>query len=232
MIDITFNAVSDTPKGKDPDSYSPTLRKYHKTLWSKRLPNGIMFDLDLDFPRLLHHESELGEFYLSSDAIGHTYRNVKKMSDIVGKVNAEEMASFHSHCRTIGGYTIFPSKKIDNKMTINGARGVNHKIQDRFDLTLECIRRFYSNADSPLTDVLVRYSAFFNLFDSFRGYVDFFLLQDLVDEEYSRIKYWHHFESFNDSPLPKNLSEYYVFKKAVIDFVRARNQRVLNSVSS
>ena len=46
--------------------------------------------------------------------------------------------------------------KIDGKMTINGARGFNAKIRDRFDLTLECIRRHYRNEDSPLTDVLGR----------------------------------------------------------------------------
>ena len=48
-------------------------------------------------------------------------------------------------------------------MTINGARGVNHKIQDRFDLTLECIRRFYLNEFSPLKDTLNRYKTFFKL---------------------------------------------------------------------
>ena len=38
MIDITFDFRSDS-SGKDPDSYSPTLNAYHKTLWSKQLPN-------------------------------------------------------------------------------------------------------------------------------------------------------------------------------------------------
>ena len=60
-IDITFNVFSDTPEGKDPDSFSPTLRKYHHILWNKRLPNGKIFSLDLDTPKLLHHKSELGE---------------------------------------------------------------------------------------------------------------------------------------------------------------------------
>ena len=63
-------------------------------------------------------------------------------------------------------------------MTINGARGVNGKIKDRFDLTLECIRRHYTSEKSPLSDTLQRYSPFFNLFENFQGYVDFFLLQD------------------------------------------------------
>ena len=45
-IDINFNFYSDTPKGKDPDTYSPTIRRYHKILWSKTLPNGLIFNLD------------------------------------------------------------------------------------------------------------------------------------------------------------------------------------------
>ena len=42
------------------------------------------------------------------------------------------------------------------------ARGVNRKIKDRLDLTLECIRRFYSKEDSPLSDTFQRYSQFFD----------------------------------------------------------------------
>ena len=38
-IDIQFDVYSDTPKNKDPDTNSPTLRKYHQALWVK-LPNG------------------------------------------------------------------------------------------------------------------------------------------------------------------------------------------------
>ena len=44
-IDITFNFYSDTPSGKDPDSFSPTLRAYHKALWSKELSDGQVFEL-------------------------------------------------------------------------------------------------------------------------------------------------------------------------------------------
>ena len=48
MIDIEFDVFSDTPSGKDPDSYSPTLRSYHRELWSKPLPSGELFALDVD----------------------------------------------------------------------------------------------------------------------------------------------------------------------------------------
>ena len=228
MIDISFNMFSDTPEGKDPDSYSPTLRSYHKTLWSKPLPNGISFDLDDETRMLLHHKSELGEFFLSSDSIGHTYSRIQNMSDIVNKVPSKEIDSFFSLCSTIGSYIIYPSKRVDNQMTINGARGTNGKIKDRFDLTLECIRRHYINEKSPLSDTLQRYSSFFNLFENFQRYIDFFLLQDLVTEDYLSIKYLIPFKSFENSPLPKDVDEYILYKKNMSDFVNARNQRILN----
>ena len=228
-IDITFNVFSDTPEGKDPDSFSPTLRKYHHILWSKQLPNGKQFHLDLDTPKLLHHKSDLGEFFLSSDQIGSTYSNVKKMSHIVGQVSQDEMDYFSNIRATIAGHAIFPARKIDNKMTINGARGVNHKIQDRFDLTLECIRRHYLNQQSPLTDVLERNANFFKLFYDFKGYVDYFLLQDLVERDYGAIKFWSNFDNFETAPLPKNKEEYLSYISELLDFVKARNQRILNS---
>ena len=171
----------------------------------------------------------MGEFFLSSDGIGHTYKNVKKMNHIVERIPTDEINSFFSLCTTIAGFIVFPAKKIDNKMTINGARGINHKIQDRFDLTLECIRRFYIKESSPLTEVFERYSQFFNLFDDFEGYVNFFHLQDLVQDDCSGIKFWHPFINFDQSPLPKNIAEYQIYKTRVIEFIKARNQRMLNS---
>ena len=49
-IDITFDFRSDTPPGKDPDVFSPTLSRYHKLLWSKPLPSGLVFELDVAAP--------------------------------------------------------------------------------------------------------------------------------------------------------------------------------------
>ncbi|MDC0905530.1 hypothetical protein OAS52_03515 [Gammaproteobacteria bacterium] len=228
-IDINFDVYSDTPEGKDPDSFSSTLRNYHKFLWSKPLPNNKEFYLNLDTPKLLHHKSALGEFFLSSDSIGHTYSRVKKMSHIIEQIGDAEINDFFSICSTIGAYIIFPAKRINNKMTINGARGVNHKIQDRFDLTLECIRRLYLNQQSPLTDVLERNATFFRLFSDFKGYVDYFLLQDLVEMDYEVIKFWSNFDNFETAPLPKDKNEYLSYKPELLDFIQARNQRILNS---
>ena len=46
-ININFDVYSDTPAGKDPDTYSLTLRSYHKYLWDKSLPNGARFYLNV-----------------------------------------------------------------------------------------------------------------------------------------------------------------------------------------
>ena len=113
-------------------------------------------------------------------------------------------------------------------MTINGSRGVNKNIRDRFDLTLECIRRYYNKENSPLNETLERYKKFFKLFDSFHGYVDFFLLQDLVTNDYSSVKYFIPFKSFENYPLPNDIEEYEQYKYNLSNFVLVRNQRIEN----
>ena len=66
---------------------------------------------------------------------------------------------------TIPGFILFPGNQINGKVTMNAARGFNARICDRFDLTLECIRRYYAKIDSPLHEVISRYSNFFDLFE-------------------------------------------------------------------
>ena len=57
--------------------------------------------------------------------------------------------------------------------------------------------------------MLTRYHAYFSLFDDFKGYVDFFLLQDLVVDDFSRIKFLHPFdEAWPTQPLPESLQEH------------------------
>ena len=111
-------------------------------------------------------------------------------------------------------------------MTINGARGFHPRIKDRFDLTVECIRRHYLDEPSPLSDVLARYADFFGLFGDFAGYVDFFHLQDLVNEDYSAVKFFTPFEDFTGSPLPGTLDAYLEYRQRAIEFIESRNRRI------
>lgn len=226
-IDVTYQMFLDTPAGKDPDSHSPTLRRYHQTLWNKRLPTGDHFGLSIEHPNAyLYHQSGQSEFFLSSDSITHSYRHTKKMSHIIEQVPDEEINDLVAITSTIGGFTIFPSKRRNGKPTINGARGMNAKIRDRFDLTLECIRRHYQGEASPLSPVLERYADFFDLFGSFTGYVEFFLLDDLLQENGEAVDFWLPFDNFERSAFPEDLGEYLPYRDNLVSFVSRRNRRI------
>jgi|TARA_Y100000310_G_C20428335_1_gene690166 hypothetical protein len=230
IIDTTFNVYSDA-RGGDPDSTSPTLRKYHKILWSKPLPNGKTFDLsDTKSGAYLYHNSKLGEFFLGSDAITHSYKNQKRKNWIVKQI-PEEVNELFNAGSTIGAYIIFPNKRINGNHTINQARGVNSFIDDRFDLTLECIRLFYLGQKSPLYDTFLRYKDFFDLFDNFIGYVQFFLLDDMLDES-KKIKFYLPFDNFKSTPTFSDISEYQLYKKRAINFINLRNKRIDNYIKN
>lgn len=226
-IDTTFDVRIDS-RGKDPDSSSKTLRHYHKLLWSKNLPNGKLFNLDDAKANRLYHKSELGEYYLSSDSIIHTYSKCKwpRIQHIIQQIPEDEIKYFFDLASTMGGYILFPANRINGANTINGERGFNSKIKDRIDLTLECIRRYYNNEDSPLADTLKRYKDFFDLFSDFKGYCEYFLLQDLVIDDYLKVNFFLPFNDFIRSPLPQDVNEYNEYKKNNIDFLQKRNKRI------
>lgn len=225
-IDTSFDVRTDAA-GKDPDTYSPTLRQYHRLLWSKPLPSGRHFHLnDTLQGAYLHHCSELGEFFLSSDSVIPSFTRWKRLRHIIELFPEEENEAFRSIGYTIGGMMVFPGNKIDGKQTINGARGFNGKISDRFDLTLECIRRHYLLQESPLAVTLSRYREFFGLFEDFKGYVDFFTLQDLVTEDNATIKFFIPFDDFNTPSVPWDRDAYLEYRHCSIEFVEARNRRI------
>lgn len=129
---------------------------------------------------------------------------------------------------TIGSALVFPGTRVAGKQTINQARGTHPRLRDRFDLALECIRRHYMGQESPLSAVLARYSNFFELFVDFDGYVDFFLLQDLVNED-GRIAFWHHFDDFTTPPVPSDVDSYLAYRARSREFIVARNQRIASA---
>jgi Family of unknown function (DUF6994) len=225
-IDTSFDFRTDA-SGKDPDTHSSTLRQYHKLLWSKPLPSGRPFYLSDATPRVyLHHHSELGEFFLSSDGVIATFTRWKSLRHIVELFPVEANETFRRVSYTIGGMIVFPGNKIDGKQTINGARGCDRRIADRFDLTLECVRRHYLGQSSPLGETLSRYREFFALFESFRGYVDFFMLYDLVTEDCSAVKFFMPFDDFSTPSLPMDRDAYEDYRRLSIEFVEARNRRI------
>ena len=228
LIDTSFDVRTDAG-GKDPDSHSATLRGFHQLLWSKPLPRSVLFELD----EQLHHESDLGTFSLASDAITHTYANRDRPPQLVvarDAMPAGEVDSFYDLGCTVGAYTVFPSQVWAEgkwRLSMNQARGIHPRIGDRFDLTLECIRRQYEGLDNPLAKSLRWHWSFFELFDDFPGYVNFFLLQDLVNPDDLSVRFLTDFDNFQRSPLPAaHPHEYREYRKRTMDFIRARNRRI------
>ena len=225
MIDPSFDVRTDAD-GRDPDTYSPTLRRYHQRLWSKPLPSGAIFTLsDQRRHAYLHHRSELGEFFLASDTVVPTLTN-RRLGEWRSGIPEAETDAFLRTIYTIGGMMVFPGNKIDGKQTLNGARGFRARIADRMDLTLECIRRHYVGEDNPLEDVLQRYRDFFALFGDFRGYVEFFLLQDMVSETLDEVRFFMPFADFTTPAIAQDLATYMEYRRLSIEFVGARNRRI------
>ncbi len=229
-IDVNFDFRKES-KGRDPDRWSPTLQEYHRIVWSKCLPNGKQFALEKVNQNRLYHKSELGAFYLSSDVALYGFiRKCEKLEFVLAQVTETELAKFRQlTINTFGGTILWPSIRIDNKMTINGARGFNRLISDRLDLTLECIRRYYLGDKSPLYNVLRRYSSFFDLFGSFKGYINFFYLQDFIDEN-EQIKFSIPFNGFNRPALPQTIEEYLGFKNHTTNLINNRNKRIIERI--
>lgn len=227
LIDTSFDFRSDS-NGKDPDSHSATLRKYHQLLWTKQLPNGELLELEVSGSNLIYRFN-MQTIKFGSDSISNSYIGTKRIAHLKNEIPLSEFEEFRDQGSTIGGYIIFPSERVGGKMTINGARGCNTKIADRFDLTLECIRLHYQRREQPLegtfTSPLNKF--FFSLFRDFKGYVDFFLLQDLVSKNYEEINFFTHFDAlFSKNPIPRSASEYRTYKQASMKFVSNRNLRI------
>ena len=107
----------------------------------------------------------------------------------------------------------------------NQARGSSRKISDRWDLTLECIRRYYHGESNPLDSVFEKDAPFFDLFVDFKGYVDFFFFQDCVDDNYN-VKFWLDTPLWDTYPMPKTLEEYHFWMKQEQDFLEKRAKRI------
>ena len=225
LIDVEYDYRLDSKCG-DPDTDSLKLYETQSLLWNKEISKNVTLNLSVSsksYGRLILKNNLTDN--LSSDRMCPHY---------VGKYNGKldewlsesEKFKFQHKVRTIGGHIVFPAHRKDG-FTINQARGVNRKISDRFDLTLECIRRFYINETSPLTTTLKRYSDFFKLFNDFSGYIVFFMLQDFTENK-DDVKFLLPFHDFTRSALPENKEEYVNYMNRTIELIDQRNNRIFD----
>ena len=239
MIDVDFDFTTDSPGywdgfwekneglgagGSDPDNASPTLKEFHKILWSRTLPTGDVMELKEGFgPNYLTWK----DFRFGSDSIIVTlrYRKYRYVIDQV-KDRVVDYKSYYEgllrRAYTIGGMIIFPR----HPSSMNQKKGTNKYISDRWDLTLECIRRYYVGQTSPLFKTIEADNKFYQLFGDFKGYVDFFFLQDAVTDDYKNVKIWCGDESLKEEGLPKTVDDYFEFIHNEFDFLSKRNARI------
>lgn len=243
FIDVNFDFTTDTPHywdnywesdrllghlNNDPDSSSPTLQLYHKLLWSKALPNGEIMELKAGYGS---NYLTWKDFRFASDSIttGFRYVRYRNMLEKVAQVIPNYIGYMENCIRksyTIGGTIIFPKWHGG----INQSRGWNAYIRDRWDLTLECIRKYYLGEPSPLYNTLIKDKAFFDLFVDFKGYVDFFYLQDCVTQDYKAVKIWLGNGQFKSNPLPETIEAYLYWLEKQLEFVELRNARIKASL--
>lgn len=243
-IDVNFDFTSDIPNywndfwndstgigggNGDPDSLSPTLQKYHQLLWSKELPNGENMLLSVGYGA---NYLTWNDFRFGSDSItaSFRYKKYRYMLEQVMEVIPDYqnyIKTFIQKAYTIGGSIIFPKSN-----SINRARGINSEIGDRWDLTLECIRKYYNNEKSPLYETLLLNKDFFDLFIDFKGYVDFFFLQDCVSTDYSSVNFWIGNGVFEKNPFPKTVDEYIQWISEELKFIEKRNNRIKEFLNS
>ena len=79
------------------------------------------------------------------------------------------------------------------------------------------------------TRYCVAMGGFFDLFGDFRGYVEFFLLQDLVSEDYSTVRFWDGWKDFSDNLIPRTVEGYLECLEREVEFVGERNKRIQNT---
>jgi hypothetical protein len=226
-IDVDFSFFDDTPPGKDPDSHSPTLRRYHQLLWSKPLPDGRPFELQASTSRspYLVYDADGVRIRLGSDTIATRHR--KALLPLYSQLSNEVNDAFLRRSYTICGFTLFPVAR----ESINQNRGTHPRVKDRWDLTLECIRRYYQGGVSPLTPTIERFASFFDLFGSFEGYVDHFLLQDFVDES-GMVHFLLPLNDFGPKPLPTDLETYVNYRNDNLALFEARRRRILEYIEA
>jgi hypothetical protein len=230
-IQVEKDMREDLQEGSDADMYSRILHQYHHALWNRGPLLGLEESSSKKGPFKFKHK----DWVYTSDSIIHTYKDWHRLKSI--QKDEDSVNRVYLQGSKISGYVIFPGKQINRKQTINQRRGIHLSITDRFDLTLECIRRSYKNDfNHPLGETLKVYWSYFEQFGNFESYVRFFFLDDLVEFKQSeiKIKFWLPLknESFQDNyPLPSDEKEYSQFLSSLEIFVSRRKDRIQQYIS-
>ena len=254
----------------DPDAYSEKLYKFHKFLWNKREQRSVEVKWKNYIPA---YELNDETFRLGSDSIINIYwhrtsvdmpdKNIKnnrsalegKIGELENSKDDRENKRFYSehyslykefiwhylqYANTIGGFVVFPRHE---NPTINTKRGFG-KIGDRFDLTLECIKRYYKDKERSKTNYNPVFSTlnnehieedkyFFGMFKTFENYAKFFCLsgeRNWVNENGQVLNLFDNTSldnyDFSQEPLPTKADQWWTFYDNIMKRLDARNKQI------
>ena len=234
-LNIDTKTIFKVASEKDPDKYSKGLGEAHCTLWSSK--NKLKNLQWTPYNKLITVIDGV-EFIFTPDSITNSFKDSDRLVKGCGKKEKEVIKNYSQNVQrlikeyvdtdyTIGSSIIFPISINGEsiKYTMNIARGMSAKVHDRIDYTLECIKRYYEKTDdNPLIKAIEKSGAFFKLFNSFKEYVDFFFMNDLIDESGNVIGFTGLID-FNN-PFPKTSEEYMTYLKNTMSFVEKRNRRI------
>lgn len=165
-MDITFDyrKIKQNGSWDDPDLVSEELKQAHKVLWSKQLPNGEISNLKEGLVIGYKNEREYlvletshVKYKLTSDSMINSYLggNVNRLGETINLISDEEKIEFLRLGYTIGNFILFPGNQVSMMETINVKRQLVY--QDRFDFTLDAIRKYYLGENSALYECLSKY---------------------------------------------------------------------------
>ena len=80
--------------------------------------------------------------------------------------------------------------------------------------------------------MIARYADFFALFVDFRGFIEFFLLQDAVTVDCEAVIFSAPFKDFTTPAIPQTITEYREYRQRAITFIEARNRRIASTADS
>ena len=241
----------------DPDSFSEILYDFFAELWNlskppfnvKKIWNGNAWKL----VGTGNYNLRLGTDSIMS-IYWHRIDMRKFISELIKSKNNDFrifIREYLQKANTLGGFVLFPRRRIQS---INQRRGTNSLIGDRFDLTLECIKRYYeeikkSEKDinyNPLfgglnTDYIKEDKAFFDLFGKgktgFEKYAEFFCLNKSYGQKQNWVKDGQVLNLLNNQPLDdydfgnrNNVllteNNWWTFYRNIINRLDARNEQI------
>lgn len=227
--------------------------KYHGRHWYELITDDDKIILSSDSIMSIYWHRKYGntpEIMEKVQKTSELNKEIEKLEKKLKKIGVKEKESnsdyskefslykrfiwlYLQYANTIGGFILFP-KHINSINQIRGKR----PIDDRFDLTLECIRRFYTKSPlyNPLQEILGQDEKFFDMFGTFQNYIKFFCL----DESYGDKHSWVNENgqvlnlmnneplddyNFSKEPLP-NAEQWWTFYDNIMNRLDARNEQI------